>query len=302
MELRHYKYFMTVAEELNFSRAAERLHIVQPALSKQIAQMEYQLGVPLFVRTKRSVRLTEAGIRLMADARLFLRAEEDAIRSARMAGRGELGEVSVGFVASSAFVVLPRLLRAFSAAYPAVELRLTDMTTSEQSRALLENGIDLGFIRPPSTLAGLDSFTVAREAFIAVLPRDHPLAAKPALDLADLASERFVVLSRDLAPGLFSQVERICGRAGFSPLVAETVGQLDIAVAFVAAGMGVSILPASISAFAHEGVRYLGIADSGESAEIAMAWKDKDASPATRSFIASVRQTLGGVPISIGLA
>jgi DNA-binding transcriptional LysR family regulator len=289
MELRHFRYFIAVAEELNFSKAAERLNIAQPPLSQQIMNLEGEIGVRLLERTKRTVRLTEAGTTFLEHAYKTVADAEAAMLSARKAGRGEIGRISVAFVASTAFAFLPEVIRSFSADYPEAELDLKDLTSAEQRSAFEKGTIDIGFLRPPIGLPGLESVVVVREPFIVALPSDHVLAGLERVPLEALRDESFIAISHELAPGLYAQTQQILGRAGIDPRIMQEVGQLDIAIAFAAAGLGVSILPSSIAAFHHDRVVYKPLAKGSDVAETVAVWRRDNESPLLRNFIEVVR-------------
>ncbi len=178
MELRHLRYFVAVAEELHFGRAAQRLQMAQPPLSQQIRQLEQELGVELLYRTKRTVRLTEAGLAFLHQARQILVQSEQAIEVAQRASRGEVGRLAIGFVGSATYSLLPTAVRSFRHQFPDVRLMLHEMTTSEQIEALHDDRIQVGFIRPPISDDKLSVETVLQESFVAVLPEAHPLATQ----------------------------------------------------------------------------------------------------------------------------
>ncbi len=289
MELRHCRYFIAVAEELSFTKAAGRLGISQPPLSQQIRSLEEEIGVPLFVRTKRSVRLTEAGRHFLEKAYRILGETDRAVQAARRAARGEIGDLTVGFVASAAFDFLPRVVAQFMARYPDAKLELRDLTTVEQLRDLAEGRIELGLMRPPVDDPELRQEPVIREEFVAVLPSNHRLGSRASIDLRSLAEESFIMVPGRVAPGLRSQMERICRFAGFEPRVRLEVGQLDLAVSFAAAGFGVALLPASIALFRHAGVLFRPLAGLAERAEIVAVWKPGEESPTLVNFMEMAR-------------
>jgi Transcriptional regulator len=289
MELRTLKHFIAVAEELNFSRAAERLNMAQPPLSQQIKALEAELGVLLLERTKHSVSLTAAGEGFLRLAYKTVEDAETAVLNAQAASRGEIGSLAIGFVASVAFSFLPGLLRDFSAAYPRVELSICDLTTAEQEAAFEERRIDIGFLRPPVEDERLERESVMAEGFVLALPVGHRLASLDVVPLKELSGEGITAISRSLAPGLYAQTEAILARAGIEPVVLQEVGQLDIAVSFAAAGLGLAILPESVSSLRRDDVAYRPIADCEDRAEVVMAWRRGSASETARNFIDLVR-------------
>jgi DNA-binding transcriptional LysR family regulator len=284
VELRHLRYFVAVAEELHFGRAAERVGIAQPPLSQGIQRLERELGLQLFTRTKRRVALTEPGRVFLTEARATLAQAERAVDLARRAARGEVGRLNVGFVGSATFALLPPILRRFRKTHPEVELMLYELSTSQQVAALAERRIDIGFVRPPFDAAGLELEIVDREPLVAVLPAEHPLAARERLRLRDLAGEPFVLFPGSYGPGLRGHIVGACQAAGFNPrIVQEAIGQPTI-VSLVSVGIGVSLLPAAIKQLPWQGVVYCRLEDDVPPVEMALAWRRDDDSPALRAF------------------
>ena len=208
MELRHLRYFVVVAEELHFRRAAERLHMSQPPLSQQIRALEEEVGATLLLRNQRQVELTAAGAAFLERAREILTLVEDAALEARRVQRGEVGRLAIGFVGSAMYSFVPELLRAFREQFPDVVLRLQELGTSEQLRQLENGRLDVGFMRLPVLRPELRVETVCEEPVIAALPDLHPLAAKRRLSLEDLEGQPLVLLTRSGAPGLRAALAR----------------------------------------------------------------------------------------------
>jgi DNA-binding transcriptional LysR family regulator len=290
MELRHLRYFVAVAEELNFGRAAERLRISQPPLSQQIRKLEDELGVRLFYRTKRRVELTEAGGLFLDEARKTLRQAERAARVARLAGRGELGSLSLRFVGSAAYGVLPELLRAFRQEYPGVRLELRTMTTLEQAEALESGEIGLGVLRPPLD-GDLELLPVAREPLMAVLPEGHVLADRDTVPLAALAGEDFVLWPRRSGSAVYDRILGLCAEAGFSPRITQESEEHQVIAGLVAAGFGVSLVIGDPKLFSGRGVVFRTVRDPGWSWELALAHRRRRGSPAVRAFVELARRT-----------
>jgi DNA-binding transcriptional LysR family regulator len=296
MELRHLRYFVAVAEELHFGRAAQRLHMAQPPLSQQIKRLEEELGVELLHRTKRRVALTEAGEAFLREASLALSKVEEAAEAARRAGRGETGTLSVGFVGSAAYEVLPGVLKAFRGRYPDVEVRLEELTTAQQVRALGEGRIEVGFVRPPVGEEGLAARTVLREPLVAVLPGDHPLSEQGAVPLGALAEEPFVMSPRRLGPSFYDRIVDACREAGFSPRVVQEAVQMQTIIGIVAAGIGVALVPASERNLARKGVVYKSIRGKRPEVEMAVVWRPEEPSAVLRAFLDAVGE-IGGEPV-----
>ena len=222
MELRHLKYFVAVAEELHFSRAAERVGIAQPPFSQQIKGLEEEVGAPLLLRTKRRVELTAAGRAFLTEARKVLAQAGHALDMARRAARGEVGQLVVGFVSSAVYGKFASVFGLMRARHPDVALVLQDLTSEEQVEAMKAHRLDVGLVRPPVLMA--EAFTlrvIGREPLVAALPETHPLAKRKRLELAALAGEPFLLVPRHLGPGFYDQIIGLCARAGFTPKLVQ---------------------------------------------------------------------------------
>ncbi len=299
MELRHLRYFVTLAEELHFGRAAERLHIAQPPLSQQIRQLERELGFELFHRTKRSVQLTEAGQVFLSEVQQILKQLQQAIQAGRQTSRGEIGQLVVGFVSSAAYNILPTLLRTFRSSVPGVRLELHELTTDQQLEWLREGRMDVGFLRPPIEENTFSWETIFQEPLMVALPETHLLANQSDVCLRSLADELFILFPRILAPGLYDLIISLCQQAGFSPSVAQEAIQMQTIVSLVAAQMGVAIVPASLQNLQRTGVVYKNIQEPSSKVAIikdvgvaiAMIWRRNETSPTVHGFLEIVRQT-----------
>ena len=282
MELRHLRYFSTVATELHFGRAAAKLHIAQPPLSKQIQDLESELGFELFTRTKRSVVLTPAGQAFLVEVNLIFQQLDRAIDIGRKTSRGELGQISIGFVGSATYNILPVMLQQFRDRYPHVQIELHELTTDRQLIWLREGRIDIGLIRPPIISVDFGSQIIFQESLVVALPNHHHLARLDTIELSSLATEPFILFPRQLAPGLYDPIIAICQAAGFSPQVVQECIQMQTIVSLVSANMGISILPESIQEAQRQGVVYKPIAASfgiEKLATIAIVWRLNDDSP-----------------------
>jgi DNA-binding transcriptional LysR family regulator len=298
MELRHLRYFVTVAEELHFGRAAERLFIAQPPLSQQIRQLEEELGVQLFYRTRRSVILTEAGEAFFEEAQRVLRQTKHAVQVAQRVGRGEQGQLVIGFVGSATYGILPRLLRTFRAQFPAITLILHELTTSQQVHALDEQRIHIGILRPPIAQEHLAVETLTKETLIAALPEQHPLVDQRSIPLSALASEPFLLSPRHLGPSFYDHILSLCQQAGFSPNVTQEAIQMQTLVGLVAAGFGVCLVPASLRQLQQEGVVYCELHDVPAFMELALAWRRDETNPALFTFLDVTRDHLSSLHTS----
>jgi DNA-binding transcriptional LysR family regulator len=256
MELRHLRYFVVVAEELNITRAAKLLQMAQPPLSQQIHQLEEELGVRLFHRSKRRIELTDAGQVFLEEARRTLVQAEHARRMAQRAQRREIGRLVMGFVSEATYDLLPLMLHAYRARFPGVEIVLREMTTMQQVQALQKGSIHLGMLRPPIPEAGLNLQIVRQEPFVMVLPPTTRFAADERLPLSALSEEPFVLFPRAISPGVYDQVISLCNQAGFSPIIVQEATELHTILGLVAVGIGVSLLPASVRLLRSQGVVY----------------------------------------------
>lgn len=290
MELRHLRYFVTVAEELHFGRAAARLFIAQPPLSQQIQQLERELGVALFTRTSRRVQLTPAGEAFLTEARQILGSVAHAADSARRAARGESGWLGIGFAASATYDLLPAVLHDFRAAYPEVALSLSELNAAEQAQALAGKSIHVGFARPfipdPALLVG----AVQREPFLAALPEAHPLTAYLSLPLAALADVPFISFPALPTPSYAEVVRVACAGAGFTPQVVQEVREMQTALSLVAVGFGVALLPASVQHLHRDGVVYRPLSEPAPRTELTVVSRQGDPSPVLQNFLVIVRQ------------
>jgi DNA-binding transcriptional LysR family regulator len=283
-ELRHLRYFVAVAEELNFSRAAERLHMAQPPLSVAIRQLEQELGTDLFVRTSREVRLTEGGIALLDGARRTLAQAEAAVTAARRAAAGEVGRVRIGYNWSARFDTLPALGQALKRTYPDVELLAEEMRPNRMPAALRAGAIDVALALYPEVVAGLAYQTVRREPIVALLSATHALAHEGAVALEALANE-FLMFPRELAPRLHDFYVGLCRRAGFEPRISSESARSRWTIGTWAASTA-ALLPASVSNDLPDDVVAVPISGLSEELEFELAWRTDDRNPALAAFIA----------------
>lgn len=293
MELRHLRYFIAVAEELHFGRAAARLHIAQPPLSRQIQVLERELGVSLFTRRNRRIELTAAGQTFLEGARQTVNAAELATRDAQRASRGEIGRLALGFVESAAYTVLPTLLRSFRMRYPNVELSLQTMTTQDQVAVFQERGIQVGILRPPVGERMLALHTVAREPLVVAVPESHPLARSDRVPLAALAAEPLIVYPRSYGPGIHDAILSQCVHAGFTPHAVQEVANMTTIAGLVAGGIGIALVIAPIEHLHSQGVAYRPVDGDIPSWELALAWRRDDRSSVVRAFLSTAHEVIG---------
>lgn len=288
IELRVLRYFVAVAEELHFGRAAERVLVSQPALSRQIADLEQLLEVRLFERTSRQVRLTEAGAALLVEARRVLVQAERAVEIARRAGQGELGRVRVGFLGSACNSVLPPVVRAFRTRYPHVALELNELLDDEQVHRLSEGQIDVGFLRAVPDRALLQSEVVLSEPLAAVLPAHHAFASRASINLAALADEDFILWPRAEAVESYDEIIAACRQAGFSPRIVLASARAPAILGLVAAELGVSVLADSYRNLGRVGVKFVPL--NGLTSTLRMVWSLDNLRPALARFLDVVRE------------
>lgn len=288
MELRQIRYFLALAEECHFGRAAARLHVAQPALSQQIKQLERELGTVLFHRSTRHVELTEAGRHLTGYARTLLAEEERArVHMAELAG-GRAGRVSVGFIGTATYDVLPHVARTVRARLPGISMELHgELLTPQLVDGLLTGAYDLAVCRSdPAGTEGVRTTPLRTESLMAVLPARHPLAGRPSVPLRALAGEPFVIHSSQPRSSMYDRVLAACDRAGFRPSSLVEVGETATLVVFVAAGHGVALVPQAVRSLRLDGVTYVPLAET-EPVDLVLARRARPDSPATEQ-VASV--------------
>jgi len=293
-DTRQLRYFVAVAERLHFGRAAAALHISQPPLSRAIRGLEEQLGARLLARSRRKVELTAEGARLYEEAKRVLDQLERAAREVGAMAAGESGRLRLGFVSLADYGVLPGLLKAFKAARPGVALALREMLSPEQATALAAGELDFGLLLPPVAhpISGeLEHLVMQSERFVAALPARHPAARRRGrLALRELSGEAFVMVPRDIAPGLYDIVAGLAARAGFSIQVAQEAIQMQTVVSLVSSGLGVAIVPASIANLGRRGVIYREIADAHPRLDLWLAWRRGALGATARDFLAHARR------------
>jgi DNA-binding transcriptional LysR family regulator len=292
VELRHLRYFVAVAEECHFGRAAERLHIAQSPLSQQIKQLETELGLQLLTRSTRRVELTPAGQRYLERARQVLALVDHAGAEATRVASGDLGHVAIGFTGSATYEVLPSLSKALRAELPGIVVELRgELLTPSQVAGLLEGQLDVGLLRPPVGDADLEVELLRREPLVAVLPANHPLAAQAHVEMVDLRDEPFVGYPSQHRSVVHDAVLEACRGAGFVPVATE-VAETSTLVSFVAAGLGVALVPRSVQHLRITGATYRPLAGPVPTVDLAVATRRHDASPAVARVVNVVRRLL----------
>lgn len=290
MELRHLRYFIAVAEEQSFTRAAERMHITQPPLSRAIADLEAEVGTRLLERTTQSVRLTDAGLLFLEHAHTAVQSACMAKEAAQWAAQGQAGRLNIGFVGAAAYSFLPQVLRTYRQAFPRVALNLSTMTIERQLEALLSGDIDVGLLRPPVNEPQISTVQLLRERFVVALPDIHPLSASECVALKELEIEPLVVFPRGEGLGFYAEVMAICRRAHFVPRIAQEATPMQTLIGLVGAGMGIAIVPASAMALHLPGVVYRPIRDAFAVTTFSVAWRSRSRSPTVERFVETARR------------
>ncbi|MGN4065915.1 LysR family transcriptional regulator [Burkholderia gladioli] len=296
MNFRSLQCFVILAEELNFSRAAERLHIAQPALSQQIRLLEERLGTKLVDRARRPLQLTEAGHYFCTEARQILGAWEQASLGAQEIGIGQRGWLSIGFTRSSMYSILPPALKAFHHRCPEVELKLFEMLTEEQADALRDMRIHIGIGRQPLDMPGCTSYSLLREHVVAVLSPDHPLAARKKLRIAEIEDTPLILYPKHQNAQFKRTVLSLYRDAGVTPFVAHQAYEIQTAIALVAAGLGVTFVGESVARQGRTDVVYRQLVGPGASrwSTLAATFRTADDSAHLRSFLACLPPPLQG--------
>lgn len=297
MELRHLRYFVAVAEELNFTRAAEKLRLAQPSLTRQIHNLEEELGVRLLDRSRNQVSLTEEGKQFLVDARRLVALSLESVRAVQRFSRGESGQLNLGYLFKFNFDLLPAALATFYQVCPDVAINLFDMSPAEQLRALETRKIDLGFVglRPPAALKSMGTLAwecVARHDVVAVLPAHHPLAKKRTIRLLDFRSQFFVAMSEQSHPGSRDWLSSLCLEAGFTPRILQDVELESGLMTFVAEGLGVTLAREQIKNLPHPGVVFRPLAKAVQ-ADYWIAWHRENRSRALGQCIEIVKKQAG---------
>lgn len=291
MELRHLRYFASVAQHLSYSEASRRLHVAQPAISQTILDLEEELGVKLFLRTNHKVKLTAAGTTFLAESKKILRHTSEAQRSAQRAERGEVGLLRIGILEPAMVTLLPPLIHAYRRSYPDVELQLYNISPEEQLRAFDEGRLDLGFSRslPVDRRSRFNEENVYNDHFSVILPSGHPLADKKTIDLEALAKESFILFHRAGAPLLFDLAVESCGRAGFSPKISHEPELMTTVFTLVECGLGVGLVPGFARGYADQKTVRRPLSQRSSPICLCAIWPKSIHSPTLEAFLKILR-------------
>lgn len=289
VDVRRLRYFVAIAEELHFGRASERLNVAQPALSRQMVELEAAIGAALFDRTRNQIRLTVAGEALLPRARQILSSIVEAARIARRAAEGSIGVLNVGFVGSATYSLLPRVLNAFRTDNPDVDLMLHAMNTAELKGGLIERTIDVAFARPGIDDPEVIDELLMEEPLVVALPDVDPLAAQTEIALVDLARHAFVLYPRFPRPSFADIILRHCAESGFSPVIAQETMDVQTALGLIAAGAGVSLVPASVQGAQRLGVAYRPLRPPAPTTRLSLSYRRDNRSATLARFRTQVK-------------
>lgn len=286
-QLNQLRCFVAVAEELHFGRAADRLHMTQPPLSRQIQVLERILGVKLLHRTSRAVTLTHAGTAFLLEARRVLRLAETAAVNARRIAQGDAGRVAIGFTAASGYSILPKLIQLARAELPNVDLTLREMVTQEQVEALIDGRIDIGLLRPPVNRLEFDTARLTNESLLAALPEGDPRLAKDMLDLADFDGAPFIMYATEGAQYFHDILVSLFRSAGAAPVFVQHMSQIHSILALVHAGLGAALVPEAAVGLHFDAVHFRPVrTDPPKPVELVMTWRRTNPNPSLGRFLA----------------
>ncbi len=285
LELRHFKYFEAVAEELHFRKAAERLFISQPGLSRQIKQMEKIIGTELFIRNKRNVVLTEAGFYLKKELDFIFNYIDSAIKQTRFIGIGIDGEIRIGFLGSAMQTVIPELLVKTNQKYPDIRFNLEEMSNYDQVEAILKDELDIGFVRLARVPVGLKKATVQTDSFSLVLPENHELDNHTFKDISQVSEENFILFSSDYSSLYYDKIMSICEDKGFTPKVSHKSVHAQTIFKLVESGLGVAIIPTSLQDGFNLKVKFIEIPNIPQRATLSVIWKIDNRNPALEKIM-----------------
>jgi DNA-binding transcriptional LysR family regulator len=290
MELRHLRYFLTVAQTLNFTKAAERLHMAQPPLSRQIRDLEAELGVELFDRRGKRLTLSSAGMVFADRAQGILASADAAVVDSQRAARGEIGHLAVGFFEHIAYTLLPALIREFRQRFPDVSIELRWFTAAEQINALARGEVDVAFVRAVPADSNLTSTTILREPFVIAIAKDNPLAAKRTISISECANMRVINYRKDVAPDYHAIINQLCALGGFTPSPLFEMGQIYASLGLVSSGFGIALVPASVQRVHMDNVVCRPLRERHAVSELLLAWTNPSPSAVLSEFVQLARE------------
>jgi DNA-binding transcriptional LysR family regulator len=290
MDFKQLQYFLAVAEELHFNKAAEKLHIAQPPLSRQIQQLEKELGVKLFERNKRNVKLTTAGEYLKKETIQLFKQANNAKMQLRLIAQGSVGQLRIGYVGAVMHSLLPYVLKELRSKYPDISTILSEMGNEAQIAAIKDDQIDLGFIRTPMEVTDVIVMPIYQETFSIIISSDNQLAALDCIELRDLATEPFISFSRECAPGMVDRIIGICNQAGFSPNKIHETSQINTILRLVENNLGYSIVPSSVCFGYNLRIKYHELTDIPDRSEISLIYNPALLTPLTQNAIQLVTE------------
>jgi DNA-binding transcriptional LysR family regulator len=289
MEFRHLRYFLMLAEELHFGRAAQRLAISQPPLSLNIQQLEASVGAPLFTRNSRGVQLTAAGQAFVPAARALLAQASAAAREARDVAEGQSGQLQIGFAGTMLYCGLPQILSRFQLSHPRLRLVLRELSSTEQLSELLRDRLDVGFVHTPRVPPGFEQILVASQPLVACLPENHPMARAPSLRLQDLQGQSLVVVSRTVSPDYHERILQCCEHAGWMPQVVHELRHWLSVVSLVSQGQGAALVPQALQQSALAGAVFVPLQDVDVRYDTRCLWRSDRDQTALQDFVQAVR-------------
>jgi DNA-binding transcriptional LysR family regulator len=289
MELRHLRYFLAVAQTLNFTKAAEHLHMAQPPLSRQIRELEEELGAELFDRRGKRVTLSSAGMVFADRARRILALADAAVIDSQRAARGEIGHLAVGFFEHIAYTLLPELIREFQQRFPDVSIELRWFTAAEQVNALARGEVDVAFVRAVPADSNLTSTMILREPFVIAIAKDNPLAARRTISIVDCANMRVINYRKDVAPDYHAMINQLCALGGFAPSPLFEMGQIYASLGLVSSGFGIALVPASVQRVHMDNVVYRPLRERHAVSELLLAWTNPSPPAVLTAFVELAR-------------
>lgn len=294
MDVRQLRYFISVAEHLNFTEAARQLFVAQPAVSQQIASLEKQMGVQLFIRDKHSVRLTNAGTVFLKDAKDIFNRFEESVEKARQAEYGMIGKINIGLLSAPVRKLLPNLVRQFRRKYPNINIHFNFYHLGQILEKLKTDEIDLAFTLSLGlqSIGGLETRSLCTQPHCIIMHQDHPLANRASINVAELAQETFVMLERQESPQGFDLVLAMCANHGFSPNIVSQTSRIETVLMIVDAGIGITILPRHLQLYNSPTLRFIHIEGDDHKVDVVASWKKINSNPSISLFIEEMESIL----------